>query len=179
MTATPPLTDEQHADLRARIAEALAARPNGLASDGRGWFRDDEERERFHAEADAVLAVAQPELDRLRAELAAARAQAFTDGAAELDSIADETEARVAAYYGAASGIGPGSADMVRECARTLRGLAAAPTATVTQCGPACSEQHTYDGCCQLGPHAGRECPNSPSVCQTRRCTAAAPTATT
>ncbi|MDH6116865.1 hypothetical protein ABH930_000284 [Kitasatospora sp. GAS204A] len=52
------------------------------------------------------------------------RDQVLAEAADHLDRIADETEAQVAAHYGH-SGIGPGSADMVRECARTLRGLAA------------------------------------------------------
>ncbi|MGW5123246.1 hypothetical protein ACWEQ7_04125 [Streptomyces sp. NPDC004069] len=47
------------------------------------------------------------------------------EGAAELDRIADKTEARVAAHYGPTSGIGPGSAELVREAARTLRSVAA------------------------------------------------------
>jgi hypothetical protein len=51
-------------------------------------------------------------------------AEVLLEGAAELDSIADETEARVAAHYGPASGIGPGSAELVREAARTLRSVA-------------------------------------------------------
>lgn len=50
-------------------------------------------------------------------------------GADELDRVANEAEARVAAHYGPASGIGPGSADLVREAARMLR------TATVGRTG--------------------------------------------
>ncbi|MBW5420238.1 hypothetical protein GKQ77_01465 [Streptomyces sp. BG9H] len=64
--------------------------------------------------ADAVLAAAAPLL----------RAEALIEGAVELERIADETEARVAEHYGTGSGIGPGSAEMVREAARTLRSLA-------------------------------------------------------
>ncbi|MEU5596617.1 hypothetical protein [Streptomyces sp. NPDC020298] len=52
-------------------------------------------------------------------------AEVLHEGAAVLEAIADEAEARVAAHYGLASGIGPGSADLVREDARTLRALAA------------------------------------------------------
>ncbi|MBZ6085871.1 hypothetical protein KVH15_33350 [Streptomyces olivaceus] len=50
--------------------------------------------------------------------------QLLAEAAAELNQIADTVEAQVAAYYGQASGIGPGSAQMVREAARTVRGLA-------------------------------------------------------
>jgi hypothetical protein len=63
--------------------------------------------------------------------LDAYRCEELLAAAAELDRIADETEKRVAEHYGTASGIGPGSADMVREAARTIRDRAnAKPTAT-------------------------------------------------
>lgn len=52
------------------------------------------------------------------------RSEALIEGAVELERIADEVEARVAEHYGSASGIGPGSAGLVREAARTLRALA-------------------------------------------------------
>ncbi|MGW1497523.1 hypothetical protein ACWCQW_02845 [Streptomyces mirabilis] len=68
------------------------------------------------------------------------RTEVLGEGATELDRIADETEARVAEHYGAASGIGPGSAEMVREAARTLRSLAeekaSAPAPTATPASP-------------------------------------------
>lgn len=60
--------------------------------------------------------------------LARHREQVLTGAAEHLERIADETEARVAEYYGAASGMGPGSAGLVREAAQTLRGLAARTT---------------------------------------------------
>ncbi|MEU2062866.1 hypothetical protein [Streptomyces sp. NPDC013455] len=64
------------------------------------------------------------------------RTEVLHEGAAELDRMANETEARVAAHYGPASGIGPGSADLVREAARTLRSMAegksSRPAADVT-----------------------------------------------
>jgi hypothetical protein len=41
------------------------------------------------------------------------------------------------------------------------------------RCGPACSEAHTYDGCCQQGPDAGADCPLPPSICEQRKCTTA------
>lgn len=64
-------------------------------------------------------------LDAYREQLAQHRDQVLTEGAELLDRIADETEAQVAARYGPTSGLGPGSADMVRECAHTLRDHAA------------------------------------------------------
>jgi hypothetical protein len=42
--------------LRKIIAEAEGARRNGVASDGRGWFRTDADRMDCYAVADAVLA---------------------------------------------------------------------------------------------------------------------------
>jgi hypothetical protein len=53
------------------------------------------------------------------------RAQVLTEAASELDRIAGQVEAAVAEYYGKASGIGPGSAAMVREAAKTVRARAA------------------------------------------------------
>lgn len=64
--------------------------------------------------------------DLLEEFTAEVRNQALAEGAGHLDRIAGEIEARVADHYGAASGIGPGSADMVRESAKTLRALIAA-----------------------------------------------------
>jgi hypothetical protein len=55
---------------------------------------------------------------------AAVRAEALVEGAVVLERIAAETEARVAEHFGAASGIGPGSAEMVTASADTLRDLA-------------------------------------------------------
>lgn len=52
------------------------------------------------------------------------RAAVLREGATELDRIANQVEAKVTARYGAASGIGPGVADMVREGVRTLRDMA-------------------------------------------------------
>ncbi|GAA0705058.1 hypothetical protein GCM10010193_70120 [Kitasatospora atroaurantiaca] len=80
-----------------------------------------------HPSADDVLALA-AEIRRLRAQLAGRRDQVLTEAAVHLERIADETEAQVAAHYGRASGIGPGSADMVREAARSVRSLAALAT---------------------------------------------------
>lgn len=62
--------------------------------------------------------------DMAKASIDDFAAEVLHEGAAELVSIADETEARVAAHYGLASGIGPGTAELVREAARTLRSLA-------------------------------------------------------
>lgn len=61
-----------------------------------------------HPSADDVLALA-AEIRRLRAQLAGRRDQVLTEAAVHLERIADETEAQVAAHYGRASGIGPGS----------------------------------------------------------------------
>ena len=62
--------------------------------------------------------------DRL---LDAYRDQVLAEAAGHLDHIADATEAQVAKHYGPASGLGPGSADMVREAAKTVRALATQP----------------------------------------------------
>lgn len=59
----------------------------------------------------------------------AARAEVLREAAVELDGIADAVEARVAEHFGAASGIGPGSAEMVREAARSLLRMARAAAA--------------------------------------------------
>ncbi|MFJ2568143.1 hypothetical protein ACIO02_35360 [Streptomyces sp. NPDC087568] len=83
-------------------------------------------RDKLYAYAGTPSVLPESMLD---AALDAHRAEVLAEGAAELDRIADETEARVAAYYGQASGIGPGSAELVREAARTLRSLAEEPSA--------------------------------------------------
>ncbi|WP_063856518.1 hypothetical protein [Kitasatospora griseola] len=51
--------------------------------------------------------------------------------------------------------------------------------AAPTQCGPACSEQHTYDGCCQLGPTPTEDCQLPSATCTRRQCTQAASLPTT
>lgn len=52
------------------------------------------------------------------------RVEVLTEAAAELDRIADTVEARVAEHYGPASGIGPGSAQMLRDAAGNVRYMA-------------------------------------------------------
>lgn len=52
------------------------------------------------------------------------RAEVLTEAADELDRIADTVEARVAEHYGPASGIGPGSARMLRDAAGNVRYMA-------------------------------------------------------
>jgi hypothetical protein len=63
-------------------------------------------------------------VDEAEGLIDAHRAEVLAEGAVELDRIADEAEARVATHFGQASGIGPGSAELVREAARTLRSMA-------------------------------------------------------
>lgn len=58
--------------LRDRYAEAIGLHRNGPASDGLGWYRNDEDLAECLAIADAVLAVRDEELLRLRAETATA-----------------------------------------------------------------------------------------------------------
>lgn len=43
-------------DLRDAVALALAGHVNGLASDGLGWYRNEDQVEEFHAQADVALA---------------------------------------------------------------------------------------------------------------------------
>ncbi|MGA5819711.1 hypothetical protein ACPC54_17855 [Kitasatospora sp. NPDC094028] len=128
--------------LRERIDAAI--RPAMLIGLQDAELHDQPGRERIGEWADSitewVLAVVQPELDardseidRLRADLAAARNTAFAEAADHLDRTADEVEAKVAAYYGPTSGIGPGSADMVRMDAKEIRALV---THTTTSSGP-------------------------------------------
>ncbi|MEY9876603.1 hypothetical protein ABH931_006113 [Streptacidiphilus sp. MAP12-33] len=57
------------------------------------------------------------------------RALALREGAAALDAIADHVESRVLDHFNGACG--KGSCDMVRECARTLREMAAGQPAPV------------------------------------------------
>jgi hypothetical protein len=72
------------------------------------------------------------------------RAEVLTEAAAELDRIADIVEARVAEHYGPASGIGPGSAQMLRDAAGNVRymarkdtgGAVQAPTGESTETAP-------------------------------------------
>jgi hypothetical protein len=75
------------------------------------------------------------------------RDQVLTEAADELERIADETEARVAAHYGL--GFGVGSAEMVRECARTVRRRAARSTTTTHACPPGNS---SLTPCCGRTP---------------------------
>lgn len=74
--AVPPTT--QTAD-RELVAETLALRENGPASDGRGWFRDEEQRQSFLTDADAVLAVLPPTANRAAVLREAADAVAALD----------------------------------------------------------------------------------------------------
>lgn len=62
--------------LRDRLAEDAALRLNGPANDGRGWYRNDTERTQCYAQADAVLAVIQHDLESLEQQAANARAVA-------------------------------------------------------------------------------------------------------
>ena len=54
------------------------------------------------------------------------RSEALTEAAAKLGRLADTVDARVASHYGPGlgSGIGPGSADMIREAGRALLDMA-------------------------------------------------------
>lgn len=81
MSATPPpLTAQQHAAIRARIAEALMRWADGNSNPAYASIRRPETvTVNARSRADAVLAVVQPELDRLRASLAAAL-QVLDDG---------------------------------------------------------------------------------------------------
>ena len=82
------------------------------------------------------------------------RAEVLREAADRLDAIAGQAEAKVAGHYGTASGIGPGSCDMVREAARDLRRMAAAvpgprgdaePWRPIRFCGrPATHPAHLY-----------------------------------
>lgn len=66
-----------------------------------------------------------PEVTAYANKLADAhRVEVLTEAAAELDRIADTVEARVAEHYGPASGISPGSAQMLRDAAGNVRYMA-------------------------------------------------------
>jgi hypothetical protein len=70
--AVPPPADRapsQRAGLRNEIAMSIALRHNGAASDGRGWFRNEEERQGFLADADAMLGVLPEPVDRAAASV--------------------------------------------------------------------------------------------------------------
>lgn len=87
--------------------------------------------------------------------LDAHRAENLVEGAVALERIADETEARVAAHYGAGSGIGPGSAELVREAARTLRSMAG-ETATAPVASDSSREQRLEQLLDTIRTHGGR-----------------------
>lgn len=72
-------TNPDRDTLRQRIAEVMALRHNGPASDGRGWFRDEEQRQALLADADAVLAVLPDPTDRAAVLLEAAEAVQSSD----------------------------------------------------------------------------------------------------
>lgn len=134
MQAAEAVAELQH------LADTAAADQALLADDAGPDWRAVEHAEHKLAfiDADATAAVKLldgqndargREIQRLRAQLATAREQALAEAANHLDSIAKQVEDRVAEYYGQTSGIGPGSADMVREAARTVRALAAQQSA--------------------------------------------------
>ncbi|NUP35973.1 MAG: hypothetical protein HOY76_02855 [Streptomyces sp.] len=101
-------TNPDRDTLRQRIAEVMALRHNGPASDGRGWFRDEEQRQALLAVADAVLAV-------------------LPDRAAILTEVAELAERLMDERYGPDCSYAIGGLDVARE----LRRLAAeAPTTT-------------------------------------------------
>lgn len=68
-------------DPRDQLAEAEGARRNGLASDGRGWFRSKEDRQECYAIADALL----PTVERIATERAAEALRPVLDLADRLD----------------------------------------------------------------------------------------------
>ena len=107
---------------------------------------------------------AQP-LGAIKDALKEFRAEVLREAAAALDGIADETESHVADYYGKASGIGPGSAEMVREAARSVRSMAVEsgedvrePTQTADPDACTCMPHRRFDcghcdmdRCCDCG----------------------------
>ncbi|MFD5564491.1 hypothetical protein [Kitasatospora griseola] len=139
-----------------------------------------------YSRADAVLAVVEPELAALRAER-----DAFAD---RVDTLTAVCKSNKQAYKGAV--------EECEQLALELAGLAAEnarlraeldemgrlshhyrttaesaehrlAAARPTRCSPACTEQHTYDGCCQLGPTPTEDCPLPPATCAQRQCTQA------
>lgn len=82
-------------DLRDRYAEAIALSLNGPASDGRGWYRTVADRIDCYARADAILAVRDEELERLRAERdAKLRTKALGRSLTEMEGFAQRETAR-------------------------------------------------------------------------------------
>lgn len=70
---TTPTTDRDEA-LRQRLALAVGAHRNGLASDGQGWFRDEADETECYTLAAALLPlVAAERADAVREEAAALR----------------------------------------------------------------------------------------------------------
>ena len=127
-----PLTDQQ---LRDQLVEALtnAHRTQPCSCGSRTWascFHDGKLASHQERRADAVLAVVQPELDRLRAELEQTRQQALTE-AAEIASTV----------------IGPlWHLDTLHEIFDRIN-AAAHPTSAVRACGcPSRFDRHA-DGC--------------------------------
>lgn len=49
------MADRSICSIRDEIADALALHLNGPASDGRGWYRTDEQRTQCYAQADTVI----------------------------------------------------------------------------------------------------------------------------
>lgn len=90
------------------------------------------EATRTAAEAIASLLAGQQGWDHKRAEALVElhQAEILQQAAGHLDQIADAVEAQVAAHFGPASGIGPGTADMVRNCATAIRSLTSTPQHT-------------------------------------------------
>jgi len=84
-----PLTDEQHADIRQRIAAAFEREDAQNWGYDHGFCADPFGDPETGAFVDAALAVVQPELDRLRAERDQARADAFNEAIGRFKSLAN------------------------------------------------------------------------------------------
>ena len=72
------------------------------------------------------------------------RAEVLAEAAAELDRIADLVESRVAEHYGPASGIGLGSAQMLRDAAGNVRYMARKDTSDARQAPAGESTQPSF-----------------------------------
>ncbi|MGW4803087.1 hypothetical protein [Kitasatospora sp. NPDC004272] len=191
-------------ELHQRLADALQGMDAMTWLGTRTGIRDHDERITQRELAARLTAALQPELAELaalrgqlalhrdalqraealrRSTLAAAtRAESDANQLREQLTAAQDENARLRGDLAVAESARDATADAAHQALYHHGNLGPCPypnTCPAFQCGPACSEQHTYDGCCQLSPAPAAECPLPSATCVQRQCAKAAARPTT